>query len=93
VRTLVTLAGAWGILALHAFHDHSWIALGAVSSAIAFTILVTAGWFGARRRDAARRAMSLGMVSAPLPLLLLSVSVAALAALAITSAAIPAPGQ
>lgn len=49
VRTLVGLAGAWGLVGLHAFADHGWSALGAISLAVAALVLVVAGTLGARR--------------------------------------------
>lgn len=60
VRTLVGLAGAWGLVGLHAFADHGWSALGGVALAVAAGILILAGTLGARRTRSATASLASG---------------------------------
>jgi uncharacterized membrane protein YidH (DUF202 family) len=86
VRTLVVVAGTWGLVAFHMFYDHTWIAAAMASSTIAALVLVTCGWLAAARGREARLAMDEGRsVTSPMPLLLLSLSCAVVAIVAFAS--------
>lgn len=86
VRTLVVIAGTWGLVAFHAVQDHGWVSFGAVAAAVAVVILITAGWIGTRRGRRARVAMSAdASVAAPLGLLSLSIMATAVATVALIS--------
>lgn len=88
VRTFVVLAGTWGLVSFHMFHDHSWVIAAAISAAIAGLILVTCGWVAAARGRQARMAMDSGSpVAAPAPLLLLTITCVAAATIAFASTA------
>lgn len=87
VRTLIVIAGVWGLVAFHAIQDHGWVPLGAACVAIALVILVTSGWLGTRRGRQARAAMATGTsVVRPGGLLALTLISAAAALTALVSA-------
>lgn len=86
VRTLVALAGTWGLIAFHAFHDHAWHAVAVLCGLIALAAIAGAGWLGSARGRQARAAMASGapVTAAVGPALLTACAVIA-AAVAIAS--------
>lgn len=86
VRTLVAIAGTWGLVAVH-FAQHQWMWAAIASAALGGVILVVAGTVARARIRRAQAAMA-GARTVPEPVRLLCVSAltvaAAVAALAAT---------
>ena len=86
VRTLVAVAGTWGLVAVH-FAQHGWMPATLASAALAGAILVIAGSLARARIRRAQAAMA-GTRTVPEPLAMLGMTAltvaAAVAALAAT---------
>lgn len=84
VRTMVALAGTWGLVAIH-FGQHGWLAAAIASVALAGILLIVAGHLARARIRRAHAAMT-GRRTVPEPIRMLSMSLltvaAAIAALA-----------
>ena len=86
IRTLVVIAGTWGLVALHSIHDDGWVGFGVLMGAASATALVTCGRIGANRGKSARQAMEAGVdVTQPIALLALAVVAVVGAAAALMS--------
>ena len=57
IRTLVVLAGSWGLIALHVLVDEGWTITSAGFACVALALLVSCGHIGARRTRQARAAL------------------------------------
>ena len=86
VRTMVAIAGTWGLVAIH-FGQHGWMGAAIASVALAGLLLIVAGHDARARIRRAQVAMT-GERTVPEPLRMLSMSLltvaAAIAALAAT---------
>lgn len=78
VRTLVAIAGTWGLVAVH-FAQRGWIGATIASAALAGLILVVAGHIARARIRRAQAAMT-GIRTVPEPVRMLCVSLLAVAA-------------
>lgn len=89
MRTLVVVAGTWGLVALHLYDDHGLTFPALASATIAGATLIGCGWLGSARGRRARIAMNEGrsVVSVP-PLLLVSTLSVAAALVAFASTAV-----
>ena len=86
VRTLVAVAGTWGLVAIH-FAQRGWLGAAGVTALLAAIVLIAAGHLGRARITRAQAAMAAGSAAPEPTAMLLMTAFAIVAALAAIVAA------